>query len=91
MNGRWRQRLAFRGRALLAEAPTAPLVRAGGPVPAAGPRLTCVQTGASRGWGACLAGADGGCTYCGIRAVDEQARLTALLDERHELLIDGWR
>lgn len=50
----------------------------------------CVQTGASRGWGACLATSDGGCRYCGVRAVGEQARITALLDEREQLAAEGF-
>lgn len=72
---------------------THPLVRAGGPVPAAGPLLTCVRTGSPRSVGACLAARDGSCAYCGLPPVDvaEQAKLTALLDEREQLAAEVWR
>lgn len=52
---------------------------------------SCLQTGSPRGWGACLAGGDGDCRYCGVRRVDEQARVAALLDEWEQLGAEVWR
>lgn len=56
------------------------------------PALTCRQTGAPRGSGACLAG-PGGCAYCGLPAptVDARLRLGALLDERAQYAAEDFR
>jgi hypothetical protein len=57
------------------------------------PAPTCRQTGSLRGSGACMAAWDGSCGYCGLPpvSVDMQAQLDALLDERAQLTVEGWR